>query len=183
MLHQVIHFHTNIQIAFPFHRFSRRDVLPQINISTNYTTAINSTIPVNLPPNENEMSWQSAFWALIVLSLNAMNQRSVDDHSPSSDLLSPARSSSFVYLVELVVMVCWLIKGKSLGMDIRTEIRCYRKDMGLIREAGNRELIQGIPAVTIAFLALGPFPQALEVFGMSGLRGQRLGPQSYSPHS
>ena len=40
--------------------------------------------------------------------------------------------------------------------------------MGLIREAGDRELIQGIPAVTIAFFVLGPFPQVLKVFGMSG---------------
>ena len=54
-------------------------------------------------------------------------------------------------------------------MDVRTAFRWYRKEMGLIREAGDRELIQGIPAVTIALFVLGPFPQALKVFDMSGL--------------
>ena len=85
-------------------------------------------------PMKNEASWQSAIWALIALSLNAMTQRSRADHFPSSDSLSPARSSPFICLADFILVACWLVKGRTLGIDVRTALRWYREEIGLIRE-------------------------------------------------
>ena len=38
--------------------------------------------------------------------------------------------------------------------------------MGLVRGAGDRGLVQGVPAVMVALFVLGPLPQAVKVFGM-----------------
>lgn len=41
--------------------------------------------------------------------------------------------------------------------------------MGLIRGAGDRELVQGTPVVMLSLFILGPLPQAIKMFGMKGL--------------
>lgn len=38
-----------------------------------------------------------------------------------------------------------------------------------MRDKSDRELIQGVPAVTICFFILGPLPQAIKIFGAHGL--------------
>lgn len=45
----------------------------------------------------------------------------------------------------------------------------YREEMGLLREESDRQLIQGIPAVTVFFFVLGPLPQAIKALGAEGL--------------
>lgn len=75
---------------------------PNQSLSTTATTPIASGA---------EVSWQSVLWGLVALSLNAMTQRSGADRSPSSDPLSPARTSPFICIAEMVVLILWLIKG------------------------------------------------------------------------
>ena len=41
--------------------------------------------------------------------------------------------------------------------------------MGLVREASDRELVQGIPVVTLSLFMLGPLPQTIKLFSTSGL--------------
>ena len=54
-------------------------------------------------------------------------------------------------------------------MGLRPALRWHRKEIGLIRGPADRDLIQGIPAVTICFFVLGPLPQAVKLFAMKGL--------------
>jgi len=94
------------------------------------------------PPPPSPISWQSALWGLIAVSLNAQTQRSAADHFPSSDSLSPARSSPFVCLADIVIAVIWLLRGWKAGLGVRGALGWYRKEMGLLRERGDRGLIQ-----------------------------------------
>ena len=41
--------------------------------------------------------------------------------------------------------------------------------MGIIRTSADRKLVQGTPVLTICFYVLGPLPQAIKIFGVSGL--------------
>ena len=122
--------------------------LPTVQFSgdavTNLTTDNVTTNPTGslAPSPSSPVSWQSALWGLIALSLNAQTQRSAADHFPSSDSLSPARSSPFICLADIIVAVIWLLRGWKAGMGLRGALKWYRKETGLIREKGDRELIQ-----------------------------------------
>ncbi len=120
------------------------------------TTSTNVTYPT-VTTADDHVSWQSTL-CLITLSVGAMAQRSGADRFLSSDSLSPARTSPFVCLADIVLVFLWLIKGASLGMDTTDTLRWYRKRIGLLRGAADRELIQGIPVVTMSLSVLGPLP-------------------------
>ncbi len=109
------------------------------NGTTNSTTNATVSLP---PPPPSPVSWQSALWGLIALSLNAQTQRSAADHFPSSDSLSPARSSPFICLADMVVAILWLVAGRKARLGVRSSLAWGRREMGLLRERGDRELIQ-----------------------------------------
>lgn len=121
-----------------------------------------------------QVSKPSALWGLIALSLNAMTQRSGADYFPSSDSLSPARSSLFVCIADMLVAVLWLFRRVKRGLGVKGSLFWYRKEMGLLRKKSDRQLIQGTPAVTVCFFLLEPLPQAIKIFGSSGLRWTKV---------
>lgn len=123
---------------------------------------------------DNQVSWQSALWGLIALSLGAMTQRSGADRFPSSDALSPVRTSPFICGADIIVASIWLFNGKRIGLGFGSALHWSRQEMGLIRGSADRELVQGIPVVTISLFVLGPLPQAIKMFGMTGLPWTKL---------
>ena len=149
-----------IQTASPVNGSNRTTAL-EYNITVGNTTACDS------PPES--ASAASALWALIALAINAMTQRSGADRIPSSDVLSPARSSPFVCLADVIIVVLWLVHGRRRALGVKGSMYWYRKEMELLREKSDRQLIQGIPAVTIFFFILGPLPQAIKALGATGL--------------
>lgn len=67
-------------------------------------------------------------------------------------------------LADVIVVVLWLAHGTRQGLGVKGSMYWYRKEMGL-RVNSDRQLIEGIPAVTIFFFILGPLPQALKALG------------------
>jgi len=74
--------------------------------------------------------------------VGAMTQRSGADRFPSSDSLSSARSSPIIRIADIVVVILWLGKDKSIGIDARSALRWYRTGMGLIQATVDREWVQ-----------------------------------------
>lgn len=125
----------------PSHHLPARSSIPNgtANGTTNGTTNGTASLP---PTPPSPVSWQSALWGLIALSLNAQTQRSAADHFHSSDSLSPARSSPFICLADIIVAIVWLVGGLRAGLGVGASLAWCRKELGLLREKGDRELIQ-----------------------------------------
>ena len=136
-------------------------------VASEYNATVGNTTGCDSAPQP--VSAASALWALIALAINAMTQRSGADRFPSADALSPARSSPFVCLADVVVVALWLVHGMRQGLGVRGSMYWYRREMSLLREESDRQLIQGIPAITIFFFILGPLPQAIKALGAEGL--------------
>ena len=127
--------------TLPPHVLSHRQLTNASAFNSTGNGTTNGT--VSLPPTPpSPVSWQSALWGLIALSLNAQTQRSAADHFPSSDSLSPARSSPFICLADMVVAILWLVGGCRAGLGIGGCLAWSRREMGLVKEKGDRELIQ-----------------------------------------
>lgn len=115
------------------------------------------------------MSWQAALWPLIALALNAMLQRSGADNFPSSETLSPARTSVFICLADILVVLLWMCRGLAAKQGFRETARLYMCDMGIF--SGENMLLKGTPAVGLILFVLVPVPQALKLVGSRGIPG------------
>ena len=117
----------------------------------------------------NEVSWQSALWGLVALALGSMTQRSGGDIYASAESLSPARSSPFVCMADMVVVILWIVKGRKLGIDVRSILRWQREELGLTRKSADQEGKQEVPVIPICLYVLGALPQGVKILGMSNV--------------
>ncbi|MCJ1224038.1 hypothetical protein MMC12_000681 [Toensbergia leucococca] len=98
-----------------------------------------------------------------------MLQRSPADNFPSEETLSPARTSVFICLADIIIATIWLARGLRAGQGFRESARVYRSEMGIYSDFNI--LMKGTPAVGLIVFVLVPVPQALKLFGSRGIPG------------
>jgi len=122
----------------------------------------------------NVVGWQSIFWGLFALALNAMTQPSYLDVSfPQSSLLFPARSSPFVCVADTLVVFCELARLLLSGVVIREaalEVNWRRvPDRRDSRDNILKETtIEKHPKASVV-LFLGTLCQAVKIFSFQGV--------------
>ncbi|KAG4442108.1 hypothetical protein IFR05_002394 [Cadophora sp. M221] len=142
-------------------------------------------------PSDNSVSWQSIFFGLTALALNAMTQRSyVDELFPASSILFAMRSSPFVCIADLIEIIAVAIfhfvqrqtvKGRfPLGTLTDQDF-----DDGILamEEKGDGEMASGTfaeshPWVVLIFF-VGTSTQAVKIFGFQGVLWAKLWAASY----
>ena len=144
---------------------------------------MNGTLPSNLtstfiiPPASNstapfagnatdQVSGQSALWALIALALNAMTLPSADDVTETILGFSAVRTSPFTCLADSLIAVLWFVyvlsKRRNVIQAARITRQHFRKNKD--EHAARISSLAGL----ILFL-LGPLPQAIKLVGMRGI--------------
>lgn len=133
------------------------------------------------PPADtsNEVSWQSAFWALLPIALNSMTQ-------PTGKVLGTPSKYSFYFnsspiiclanALEIIVSkLCWrawtlesLDAAASLtAKELFEDVKSQERPSGLVQ-------LQEIKVVRLTVFVLGAIPQIIKLYAMSGVVGTQL---------
>ncbi|MCJ1402597.1 hypothetical protein MMC11_005817 [Xylographa trunciseda] len=72
-------------------------------------------------------------------------------------------------MADIFVAMMWTAHGVFAGQGYRESARLYRSDMGILLD--ENILLKGTPAVGLILFVLIPVPQALKLFGSSGIPG------------
>ena len=144
-------------------------------------------------PASKPVSWQSAFWSLVALALNAMTQNSTFDRKFPSGVLFPARSSPLVCAADALEALLRLLAYRRAGASVPDAARLvvresmWQPPRSRVAAGDNRggeaahdsndgeqpesPLTLGNqypPAHTVVFV-LGVLPQAVKLFSMRGI--------------
>lgn len=119
--------------------------------------------------NQNTVSWQSAFWALVPLALNSMAQ-------PASLVLGTPSKHGYLLRVSPVVcaldalhfLICLMCYTASLK-DPRAAVELVTKHR--YRESGDGDIarLQQSWVLRSAILLFGALPQIVKLYGMRGV--------------
>ncbi|KAH6722641.1 hypothetical protein BKA61DRAFT_179465 [Leptodontidium sp. MPI-SDFR-AT-0119] len=154
----------------------------------------NVTLPASTTtttPSDNSVSWQSIFFGLAALALNAMTQRSYLDASFSAtSVLFAMRSSPFVCIADLieVAFVAGFHFAQRQSCHGRLPLGSWtdpHPDVGILAiedegvgEASSRTVAQSHPWVVL-ILFVGTSTQAVKIFGFEGVLWAKLWAASY----
>ncbi|OBT53115.1 hypothetical protein VE04_08446 [Pseudogymnoascus sp. 24MN13] len=138
-----------------------------------------ATISISSDNSTNQVSWQTAFFGLVPLALNAMTQpSSLDFNLPESSLLFAARSSPFICVadaLEVLISLCFYIyqEGSIYEAARLVNWRIARARLG----SGVLELeasaVEKHPK-TFIFLFLATLLPAVKYLGMQGLHWTKV---------
>ena len=147
-----------------------------------YSSKISDARPETPPPNT--VSWQSIFWALSALALNAMTQPSILDRKfPQSNLLFPARSSPFVCLADSLDVLFGLFTHVWSGRSIRDA--AYQVNLGRLRDRLDQETVPLTPTAVeqhpfgSLVLFLSTMSQFVKLCGFQGILWAKVGAATY----
>ena len=153
---------------------------PLLLVSTlsTYTASTNTNSQPQQPPTHNPVSWQTAFWTLLALALNAMTQNSTFDRDFPSGVLFPAHSSPLVCAVDalevFLQLIGYMYVGASAPAAARRVVqeRMWQPPRSIsVATAADPPLTLGDqhPRAHIVLFVLGVLPQAIKLFGMHGI--------------
>jgi hypothetical protein len=137
------------------------------HLAANHTTPSLSTSPSN---HSDPVSWQTAFWTLVVFALNAMTQNSTIERQFPSNILFPARSSPVVCAADMLEAITLLIKYVMTGLSLPdAAMRITRERAWQDPNTGQPVLNPPYPVAHSIVFILGVLPQTIKLFGMSGI--------------
>ncbi|KAH8585696.1 hypothetical protein B0O99DRAFT_603095 [Bisporella sp. PMI_857] len=135
-------------------------------------------IPPKAEEKANLVSWQSAFFGLVALALNAMTQPStIDKTFPRSSLLFPARSSPFVCMADALEILVAFGFHWFRGVGVREAAWRIHQRRAREQSGGHSDndewTIEKTPAEkhpkTFLILFITSLLQGVKIFGMTGL--------------
>ncbi|KAH7356400.1 hypothetical protein BKA65DRAFT_206628 [Rhexocercosporidium sp. MPI-PUGE-AT-0058] len=152
----------------------------------------NPTLPADgatATPLENMVSWQSVFFGLAALALNAMTQRSYFDAVfPHSSILFAMRSSPFVCIADLIEVIFvaghhFMTKQRLQGLPLSSSTDQLPNvgNFAIEGEASfeaSSTVGRGHPWV-ILILFVGTSTQAVKIFGFEGILWAKLWAAAY----
>jgi hypothetical protein len=130
-----------------------------------------SSIAESIKSAPKVLQWQTAYWSLVVLGLNAMTQPSGFDWHLVFTALSPARSSPIMCIADIVVMIVWICAGLRHRMGIRRSLglAAYYTTVDPVPFSTKARLKSGNRVFGVLFFLLVPLPQFVKLCGMKGI--------------
>lgn len=148
-----------------------------------YLCEFSKVSPDTSTPNTT-VSWQSIFWALLALALNAMTQPSVLDlEFPQSSLLFPSRSSAFVCVADALDVLVELFAHLCNGRNIRESV--YQVNLGRLHHRLGQNTVPLTPTAVeqhpkcSLVLFLGTMSQFVKLCSFRGIFWAKVGAGMY----
>jgi hypothetical protein len=137
------------------------------------------------PTSPDTVSWQSAYWTLLALSLNAMTQNSTLDRRFPSAILFPMRSSPLICaadVIEVLLLLLWYMyrdkvsapyAARRVIKETTWQPKRNSSSAGNVSQAAesssSNTLENQYPLAHTVLFVLGVLPQAMKLFGMRGI--------------